>query len=241
MKNQLEDIRIAGRQLFIYLPINYERDNQSYPVVYVNGDESTKFIIEEADYISGLNMIIVSIVSENRLSELTPWPAKALHPKFLDFGGKADEFIHDIENQLKPEIDKRYRTLKGPESTGITGYSLGGLFAIYSAYHTKIFGSIASMSGSFWYPDFLIYVKEHSMLNITARLYLSSGDSEGLGHNDIKKDSVLYTREIHHLLEEHTSSKVVLQWHTGGHHDNKEDRYRDMLLWFESKLDHSFM
>lgn len=236
MKNSIREITIGGRELLIYLPKNYEVENRFYPVVYINGDDSTKSILENAEYLSKLEYIIVSIESENRLSELTPWPSKSLHPKFPDFGGTGDELIECIENELKPQIDMRYRTLKEPESTGLAGYSLGGLFAIYSAYRTEIFGSIASMSGSFWYPDFTTFASKEPMMNPNIQFYLSSGDREGEGHKDIKKDAVLFTKEIHGLLENITSNKIILNWHEGGHHNKKEEKYQGALLWFQEHL-----
>lgn len=236
MMNKLQHHVIAGKECIVYLPINYHIEEKSYPVVYMHGDDSTLSLLENADYLSDLNIIIISIIADNRLAQLTPWPAKSLHPKFPDFGGEGEGFLTWIETELKPEIDENYRTLPMPESTGITGYSLGGLFAVYSSFKTKCFGCVGSMSGSFWYPDFLPFVTGNKVQNKHTKFYLSSGDSEGKGHNDIKKASVLFTSEIHGLLESKVRSKIVLKWHEGGHHEKKAEKYRDTLIWFQDSL-----
>lgn len=237
MKDNFEFSTIAGRECFVFLPNNYEVEEKAYPVVYLHGDKSTYSLLKEADYLSEISFIIVVIISEKRLDELTPWQGPSLHPKFPNFGGKGEEYIQFIVTKLKPEVDQTYRTLTSPESTGIIGYSLGGLISIYSAFHTTCFGLFASMSGSFWYPDFVPYAIKQSILNKESRFYLSSGDSEGVGHKDIKKDAVTYTKNIYDILVSKVSSTgVSISWDKGGHHDNRYERYQNALLWLNNNL-----
>lgn len=233
----MEFTTIAGRECFVFLPDNYENEETSYPVVYLHGDKSTYALLKEADFISDLSYIIIGIMPKKRLDELTPWPSPSLNPKFPGFGGEGDAYIQFIETKLKPEVDLTYRTLASSQSTGITGYSLGGLISIYAAFHTTSFGCFASMSGSFWYPEFVPYVTKQSVRNREARFYMSSGDSEGVGHKDRKKDAVTYTKKVYErLVSEVTSSRVTINWDEGGHHANTHKRYKDALLWFNHNL-----
>lgn len=237
MKHNFELTTIAGRECFVFLPNNYEEEEKAYPVIYLHGDKSTYSLLKEADFLSEISFIIIGIISEKRLDELTPWRCPSLHPKFPDFGGKGEEYIQVIETKLKPEVDQTYRTLTAPESTGIIGYSLGGLISIYAAFHTTSFGLFASMSGSFWYPEFVPYAAKQSILNREARFYMSSGNSEGVGHKDIKKDAVTYTKQIYEILVSNvSSSKVTITWDEGGHHANTTKRYHDALLWLNNNL-----
>ena len=71
--------------------------------------------------------------------------------------------------------------------TGIAGYSLGGLFALYAAYHCDEFRRVASMSGSLWFPDFREYVLSHDFANRPDRIYLSLGDKEAKTRNPVLK------------------------------------------------------
>ena len=237
MKHNIELTTIAGRECFIFLPNNYEDEEKAYPVAYLHGDKSTYSLLKEADFLSDISFIIVGIISEKRLDDLTPWPSPSLHPKFPNFGGKGDEYIQFLETKLKKEVDQNYRTLTVPESTGIIGYSLGGLISIYSAYHSTSFGCFASMSGSFWYPEFVPYATKQSVRNREARFYMSSGDSEGVGHKDVKKDAVTYTKHIYeNLVSDVSSSNVTITWDEGGHHANTYERYQNALRWLNNNL-----
>lgn len=237
MKNNFELITIAERQCFVFLPNNYENEEQSYPVVYLHGDNSIYDLLKEAEYFLELSYIIIGIMTEKRLDELTPWPSTSLHPKFPDFGGKGDDYLDFIENKLKPEVDNTYRTIASPEATGIMGYSLGGLISIYSAFRTDCFGCITSMSGSFWYPEFVPFATRETIRNGAVRVFMSSGDREGVGHKDIKKDAVMFTKNIYDILVADLSSeRVSILWDEGGHHSNTFDRYKNAFLWLNDNL-----
>lgn len=230
---------IADRECFVYIPRNNSNevsDLTKKPVIYIHGDDETRKLLDDSDYIAELNCMIILIVNENRLSELTPWAAKALHPKFDDFGGKASDYISWME-RLKEEVDLRYNTVSSSDATGMLGYSLGGLCSIYALYQTNIFGVIGSVSGSFWYPNFIQFCSDEVIKNHKIQVYLSSGDSEGLGHKDIKKDAVLNTKQLYEVLQNQLGSdRVELHFDEGGHHNNKELRYEKALRWMNETL-----
>ena len=237
MKHNFERKTIAGRQCFVFLPNSYTKDEVLYPVAYLHGDESVFQLLNELNILSELSFIIIGIFSEERLNELTPWPSPSLHPKFPDFGGNGNSYIEFIEGKLKPEVDKTYRTLTSSENTAIVGYSLGGLISLYAAYKSGMFGCIASMSGSFWYPEFVSFAQENSILNKNAKIYMSSGDREGVGHKDIKKDAVTFTKKVYDILVSDLDQfSVTMSWDEGGHHDNTSDRYKKALLWLDKNL-----
>lgn len=56
------------------------------------------------------------------------------------------------------------------------GYSLAGLFALWSAYQTDLFSGIVAASPSVWYPDWMEYAQANQVK--TSALYLSLGDRE---------------------------------------------------------------
>lgn len=230
--------QLAGRECFVYTPYSIGADtNITYPVVYLHGDKSSKDFLEKADYMDEIQCIIIGIMEEDKLSELTPWGAKSLHPKFPDFSGKADQYIQWIESELKEAVDSKYPTKALAEFTGLTGYSLGGLCSLYASYRSNIFGVIASMSGSFWYPDFVDYAKNDDFLNKDLRVFLSSGDSEGIGHKDIKKDAVEKTKEMYGIIQDKLGeNRCILQFDEGGHHNNREERYKTAIQWINKEL-----
>ena len=49
-----------------------------------------------------------------------------------------------------------------PKFHGIAGYSLAGLFALWSVYQTDLFDWAASISGSLWFDGFLEFMKANT-------------------------------------------------------------------------------
>lgn len=91
--------------------------------------------------------------------------------------GMADLFVRFLVEELKPFIDATYRTLPDREHTFATGYSLGGVFAMYAGWEfTNTFSAIAAQSGSFWVPNFTARVLLEERADL--RVYLDMGDLE---------------------------------------------------------------
>lgn len=91
--------------------------------------------------------------------------------------GRADQFLRFVTEELKPHIDATYRTLPDRTHTFATGYSLGGIFALYSGWEfTDTFGAVGSQSGSFWIPRFPARVQSERRADL--RVYLDTGDTE---------------------------------------------------------------
>jgi predicted alpha/beta superfamily hydrolase len=56
--------------------------------------------------------------------------------------------------ELKPFIDRHYRTKRDAANTGLVGSSLGGLLTLHLGLtHPAVFGKLALMSPSVWWDD----------------------------------------------------------------------------------------
>lgn len=108
--------------------------------------------------------------------ELSPWPAPRAFKGGNDFGGEADLFLKVLENQLVPAVEQEFNFT--PESRGLAGYSLGGLFTLWAMGQTETFQRFASMSGSAWYDDFLNYFACHLPSKAPLKVSISLGDGE---------------------------------------------------------------
>ena len=134
-----------NRPLHIYLPEGYEGSDKRYPVTYFF-DGHNLFFNEDAtygkswglkDFMDGWEkeMIIVGIEcgheGDERLSEYLPYKVSmGFFRKFKPMGGTTmDWIVHEI----KPMIDREYRTLPDRANTGIAGSSMGGLMSLYAA------------------------------------------------------------------------------------------------------------
>ena len=154
----------GGRPCRIYLPPGYATSGQRYPVLYANdgdalfdpgGSVQANRICE--DLIRGGEIVPIIIVSISvptqpdtvRFWEYAPWR------DFFDgrnLGGGGDAYLRAIRDTLKPEVDRRFRTLTDAAHTGMTGYSLGGLIAAYAGLaYSGTFGLVGACSPSYWW------------------------------------------------------------------------------------------
>ena len=86
--------------------------------------------------------------SRSRYKEYRGWvkPADGTNTD----NSKFDAYATFLTKELKPKIDRDYRTLKTPANTGIMGSSLGGICSLALAWdNPRVFGRVASLSGSF--------------------------------------------------------------------------------------------
>lgn len=119
--------------------------------------------------------IIVGITPINRLEEYTTWLAEPLVEKFNPFGGKGEEYLAFIVNELKLYIDKNYNTKPGEKNTGIMGFSLWGLISLYCMYKHLYFGKIVSICGPQWYEGWIDFIKNNEIINKDIKILLILG------------------------------------------------------------------
>jgi predicted alpha/beta superfamily hydrolase len=166
------------RDVLVYLPPGYRRfSRRRYPVLYLQDgqnvfDAATSFsgvewsVDETAERLIRKNLIeptiIVAIANtgENRIHEYAPTrgviDAKAKRKKRSR--GLAREYGQFLIEELKPYIDKRYRTKREAGSTGLGGSSLGGLVTLaIGILFPHAFTRLIVMSPSIWWDDFAIY------------------------------------------------------------------------------------
>ena len=94
--------------------------------------------------------IVVAIDnSPNRLTEYSPVPT-TLNQQVV--GGDADRYLRFLCEEVKPLIDREFRTIDTPEHTAIIGSSMGGLFVLHALrVRNDVFGSGVAMSPTlFW-------------------------------------------------------------------------------------------
>jgi predicted alpha/beta superfamily hydrolase len=154
------------RDLIVYLPPGYDESDRRYSVLYLHDgqnlfDGTTSYVPgmdwrvdETADALIRSGeiepLIIVGIYNTgtHRVDEYTP----TADPKLG--GGHADLYGRMLVEEVKPMIDKEYRTLDGPFNTGLGGSSLGGLVSLYlGLQYPDVFGRVAVMSPSVWWAN----------------------------------------------------------------------------------------
>lgn len=132
-----------NRPLHIYLPEGYYESQERYPVMYFFDGHNLFFDWDATygkswglkDFLDGWGkrIIVVGIEcgheGEERLSEYLPYQAAPGH--FARFVPTGEATMNWIIHEIKPVIDRDFRTLPFRETTGIAGSSMGGLMAIY--------------------------------------------------------------------------------------------------------------
>jgi predicted alpha/beta superfamily hydrolase len=148
---------LPSRDILVWLPPSYDSAaNRKYPVLYMHDgqnvfDPKTSWVThkdwrldETCDYLIRNHrmeeVIIVAVYSnKNRLVELAPGKEGTLYKKF---------FVED----LKPFIDKTYRTQTDPAHTAVMGSSMGGLMAFMLAWeYPDVYGMAGCLSPAFRY------------------------------------------------------------------------------------------
>jgi predicted alpha/beta superfamily hydrolase len=151
------------RPIYIYLPGNYEKSTQKYPVVYLLDGKfhfhSVTGVIKNLDYGRPIpGMIVVGIANTNRNRDLSPPAMK----------GEAENFIKFIKTELIPFIETNFRT--HPYRI-LIGHSRAGLFTLHTLLnHHQLFNAYIVISPSIPYvetliDDFEFFFKHQAYLN----------------------------------------------------------------------------
>lgn len=205
------------RLLRVYLPIEYAMSSKYYPVLYMHDGQTVFNDINVEDGISlGLNdyldnikseVIVVGIdsnqVSNERVNEYSPWVNIEFSRNYMAdgtiLGGRAEEYLEFIINELMPHINDKYRTVR--DKSYMAGCSMGGLFSTYAACrYPEVFTKVAALSSSYWFNQTeLEQLIESSNLESIEGFYLDCGTEEGTDEKR-KSDFVNSQKAVHQKL-----------------------------------------
>ena len=198
------------------------------PIVFYNAfaneaDEIARALSE----FSSVNLTLAAVSRLEWNSEMTPWPMPTLFKKEPPFEGGADEYLQTLTQEIAPAVLARTGDAAW---LGIAGYSLGGLFALYSLYKTPMFTRVASVSGSLWYKGFREFALGSYLAGKPERAYLSIGDRESISKNEYLKTALDATRDIAaHFDRLGVGSKFELN--PGNHYADEIGRTVKALTW----------
>lgn len=193
---------------------------------YINENDISRYV-EAYERFSSPSFGMVLIQEINWFDELTPWPAETVYETGPDFGGHADAHLHRICNEIIPLVEKEIGV---PQYRGIMGYSLGGLFSVYSFYTTDLFVLCGCLSGSMWYDNFYNWMSERKPKATTGSVYFSVGKQEQFTEYErmiitgqvMKKATDLLCDQDYDAFFEYTD---------GDHFENIPDKVERGLKW----------
>ena len=183
------------RDILVFVPPGYDEDEQRrYPVLYLHDGQNlfegaTAFVpgqdwqvndtaraLIEAGAIEPLIIVGIYNTGTHRIDEYTP-----TRDRRQGAGGDAALYGRMLTEELKPFIDREYRTLADPAHTGLGGSSLGGLVTLYLGLHyPDVFGKLAVLSPSVWWDNRIILtVVRRTAPKPRLSIWLDIGTGEG--------------------------------------------------------------
>jgi predicted alpha/beta superfamily hydrolase len=188
------------RDVLVYLPRGYRRfSRKRYPVLYLQDgqnvfdaatsfagvewgvDETAQQLIRE-NLIEPLIIVAIANTGEERVHEYAPTrgviDTSAKRKKRSR--GLARQYGRFLIEELKPYIDKKYRTKREAEFTGVGGSSLGGLLALtLGLWFPNVFTRLLVMSPSVWWDDqAIVKMVEKLDKKLPLRIWLDTGTHE---------------------------------------------------------------
>ena len=198
-------------------------------LVQMVDDHDLAFIEKEIVHIEELtgskDFLLAAIKVKNWNTDLSPWPAPPVFGEEA-FGSGAAQTLQYLTEQLLPSLGGG--TPSSDRSFFLGGYSLAGLFALWSAYQTGLFSGVAAASPSVWFPGFCGYVQENRIQ--TEAVYLSLGDREERTKNPVMSQVGNAIRTIHAHLDA-SGIPCVLEWNKGNHFKNPDLRTAKAFTW----------
>ncbi|HYK72080.1 MAG TPA: alpha/beta hydrolase-fold protein [Pseudoneobacillus sp.] len=208
------------RKIRVYLPMDYQSTEKRYPVLYMH-DGQNVFTDDEA--IGGISLglekylnekkaeLIVVAIDQNttgqeRINEYCPWVNGEYCKELLGYestlGGKGEKYVSYIVNDLKPLIERKYRTQT--DQTYMAGISLGGLISTYAACHyPHLFKRVAILSSAFYRnQEDIENLLKKADLSLIEKFYMDCGTKEAGGNENLSKQFYESNQAIYEILKD---------------------------------------
>lgn len=189
------------RRAYVYLPVDYEyNEDRYYPVMYMFDGHNLFYDYYATygkcwglkDYLdsTGTPLIIAAVEcnteGNNRLSEYSPVDFDFYGERIK---GRGKRYMDWLVKSFKPYIDANLRTLPDRLNTAIGGSSMGGLMTLYAiSKYNRYFSRGAALSPSLWANggDIPEFIKNGSYGKNTV-LYMDYGSKEFVNHSKQKE------------------------------------------------------
>lgn len=219
----------STRLIRIYLPPSYDREpTQRFPVLYLH-DGQNVFSTVGTNVAFGwgnwqLDKTVDALSAARKMRETIMVGIDCTAERYLDYRGPAypyqasdlealkkrppaprdnsryENYARFLIQELKPKIDREYRTLADAAHTGVMGSSMGGICSLALAWqHPETFGRAASLSGAFQVE------KKYFLASVLGayrdkrkdfKIYLDSGVTDFTGGDDGRKETDAVAAEL---------------------------------------------
>jgi len=199
--------------ILVSVPDGYYSNANSYPVLYVlDGDIAFGMAASIARYLQIGENIPELIVVGIGYGSLTKSAAKKRRRDYrpTETGG-AENFLKFLNEELIPYIEANYRTNSGDRT--INGYSLGGLFALYTLFtRPESFDNYIIGSPNLSWDDYSIFDYEENSLDkigdMPINIFISIGSEESEERYFNPVDSLVTNIQQHDYSAVNLETKV---------------------------------
>jgi hypothetical protein len=223
-KMEVQELKFGHRRVCLY-----RLAEGCVPLVYsIDYHENGRLLIDACQQVgvSGFNLVTISGLRWNQ--ELSPWPVETVVSRNDNFAGEAHQWLPMLTDEVVPQVE---RLLNEPPAWRLlAGYSLAGLFTVWTAHQTDLFTRILSASGSMWYPGWLEYAREHHLMAPVRGVYLSVGEQESTSRNAVLQTVGERTQALAQLLAER-GVNVKFELNPGNHFKNPPLRVAKGIKW----------
>lgn len=173
------------RRLFVWLPPSYGKTTKRFPVIYMHDgqnlfDAKTSFSIHDWK----VDEVATRLIKQNKIKEFIVVGIGNSRDRDEEYDlfrplGKA--YAKFMISELKPFIDRKYRTLPDASNTAIMGSSSGGMISFQMAWnYPHIFSMAGCLSPAFFVSKSLLYkvIKSDPNPLKPVKFYLDAGEFE---------------------------------------------------------------
>ncbi|WP_098742338.1 alpha/beta hydrolase-fold protein [Paenibacillus sp. EZ-K15] len=212
IKNFYSSILNNERDMFIYLPVSYEKDvEKRYPVLYMH-DGQHMFFEDHKGESWDIHTTVDALVSQGKMKEIIVVAISHVEDTRISEYMHANPDGHNIFNttnqgelyeeflikEVKPYIDKEYRTLPDKRNTALMGSSAGGLVSYNIGFRqSDTFGMVGALCPFFVSVDpstmedrwlSRVYTEKKDL-----KIWIDVGDAEGF---TVMEKHVRYVADI---------------------------------------------
>ena len=222
------NLKIEGKECILYMK---ENENTEYVLIQPVDEHDIDVLDNEVKYISeniSKNFSLAAFKIDDWNSELTPWEMPLLRGKG-NFGNEAGKTLEFIKEKLIPSLAEFINIQEKNVKYILGGYSLAGLFSLWSGYETNTFYGVAGVSPSVWYEGWIDFVRNAELK--ANNVYLSLGKLEETSKHKILAKIGDNIREYFEILKNSGIEKSILEWNEGNHFRDSDIRMGKGFIW----------
>lgn len=141
------------RRVIVWLPPSYGRGGRSYPVLYMQDGQQ---VFDPRTSTWGQDWQVdewcTKLIEDKEMREIIVVAAHSTEDRFVEYNPSlaGREYARFVTEELKPFIDREYRTQPGRNTTAIAGSSMGAAIAFHLAWtRPDLFFGAACLSPAF--------------------------------------------------------------------------------------------